>query len=105
MTRHPAALGLPDANQNAIVSRYEAHLCLTFDAHKMGGGFPDLVVAIPTQRGRVLQLVEVKTEDGALGPAQLRFARDFGPGLVVVVRNVLEVDAHVEVIQRRFKGN
>jgi hypothetical protein len=100
--RARAAQGLPDANQAAVIGWYEALYCQCVDTSKMGGGFPDLVVRIPTRLGRILQLVEVKTRDGRLSPAQLRFDRDYGP--VTVVRTREDVEAHVAEIRERFKG-
>lgn len=97
----PASQGLADSNQPAIIKAYESMLCQVKDTHKFGNGWPDLAVTIPTRRGRVLDLVEVKTEDGIARKSQVTFQRDFYP--FTVVRNELEVRAHVERVQEKFK--
>jgi hypothetical protein len=97
-----AALGNRDANQAAVARWYEELMCLTFDTHALGGGFPDLLVGIPTRAGRVLALVEVKTEDGTLRPSQENFIREWGSGCVVILQTREDVFAHVERVRSRF---
>jgi hypothetical protein len=91
-----------DANHALITKAYEELLCLTFDTHKLGG-FVDLLVRIPTRGGPILQLVEIKTEDGVLRQSQERFIRDWGGYVVQVVRDRTDVQMHVERVQGRFK--
>jgi hypothetical protein len=94
-------LGERDENHAAIQRAYEALYCQVRDTHMVGAGFPDLIVSIPTVRGKILQLVEVKSRDGVLSPAQKVFQRDFGS--VTVVRTEAEVFAHVERVREQFK--
>lgn len=101
--RNPAAQGRPDANQREVIRWYEARYCMVFDTHDLGGGFPDLIVRVPTRAGGMLQLVEVKTEEGDLSPSQLTFHRDWGGFVIATVRNEADVTEHVERVQGRFK--
>lgn len=70
-----------DANQTEIVRALERAGCLVFATHRVGGGFPDLVVC----RARKVYLLEVKTATGRLRVAQERFAALGWP--VSTVRN------------------
>lgn len=99
--RARAALGERDENHAAIEAEYRAHYCQVHDCHALGGGFPDLLVRIPTARGGILALVEVKSRDGGLSPSQVRFARDFGA--VTVVRSEEEARAHIARVQEGAK--
>ncbi len=96
--RARAALGRTDANHREIVDTYEALLCRVIDTHAVGGGFGDIVCRIPTNRGPVVHIVEIKTADGELRPNQERFAREWG-SVVVCVRNREDVIAHVEAVR------
>jgi VRR-NUC domain len=96
--RNPAAIGRTDANHAEIVDAYEALYCRVQDAHKIGGGFPDLICRITTRRGFVIALVEVKTTDGRLSPSQLRFIGEWG-SCVTVVQTREDVFAHVERVR------
>lgn len=58
--RSKAGLGIPDANQAAIVARLEQVGATVMDLHGVGRGCPDLLVGF---QGRNL-LMEVKREDG-----------------------------------------
>lgn len=100
--RNPAAQGRPDANQPLVVMWYEELMCMVHDTHKLGGGFPDLVVRIPTRGGGMIQLVEIKTEDGSLSPSQETFMRQWGGFCVAVIQTREDVTAHVQRVQRRF---
>jgi len=99
--RVKAALGERDENHGAIQKLYEELYCLVRDMHAVGSGFPDLLVAIPTARGKILQLVEIKSRIGRLSPSQQTFIRDFGG--VTIVRDKADVFAHVERIRETFK--
>lgn len=62
-----------DTNQHPIVKGLTTIFgpdCV-FDTSRVGHGFPDIVVGI---RGVTL-LMEIKTDDGTLTPAQMRFHR------------------------------
>lgn len=99
--RHRAVLGERDANHNEIASLYEAHMCLTFDTHAVGLGFGDIVVRIPTRRGSVLQIVEIKTDEGRLSGSQERFVGEWGVACVAQVRTPEDVRNHVRDVQER----
>src|SRR5260370_32948826 len=70
-------------NHSGVAGWYEELYCLVKDVHKLPG-FVDLVVRITTKRGFVVNLVEIKTGDGKLKPAQVTFARDWGSVVVMV---------------------
>jgi hypothetical protein len=89
-----AALGNRDANHADVTRWYEELYCLVYDTHAVGGGFPDLVVIVPTKRGKVPTLVEVKTADGTLRPSQERFLREAG-ACVAIVMTKQDVFDHV----------
>lgn len=99
--RNPAAQGNTDANHSDVTGWYEALYCRVFDTHKLGGGFGDLVVKIPTKRGAVLSIVEVKTADGKLRSNQERFLAEWGASVVEVVCTREDVFAHVQRVQGR----
>lgn len=102
-------MGERDSSHAVIVARYEAHLCLAHDTSTLGRSFPDVMVRIPTRRGGVLQLVEVKSPGdevvrrGELTEAQKLFASQWGPGCVVCVWDEGDVDAHVYRVKERFR--
>jgi hypothetical protein len=97
-----AAMGNRDANHGQVTGWYESLYCKVHDTHAVGGGFGDLVVKIPTKRGPVLAVVEVKTSDGTLRPNQERFIRDWG-SCVEVVQTREDVFAHVERVRANAK--
>lgn len=61
-----------DATQAEIVSALRQAGCSVHDTHRVGGGFPDLVVWAPV--AGTLHLLEVKTPGGRLSPIQREFA-------------------------------
>jgi|SRR5882724_5473096 len=93
-----AAMGNRDANHSEITEAYEALYCTVVDTHGQGGGFPDIVVKIPTKRGPRAELVEIKTTDGRLNAAQIRFIAEWG-SCVTVVQTKADVWAHVERVR------
>lgn len=97
--RNPAAKGLLDANHADVVGWYEELYCRVHDTHKVGGGFPDIVVKIPTKRGPIPALVEIKTLDGTLTPSQIRFITEWG-SCVTIVSTREDVFAHVERVRQ-----
>ena len=99
--RNPAAQGATDANHSDVTKWYEDLYCRVQDTHKVGGGFGDLVVRIPTRRGGVVSIVEVKTTDGTLRPSQERFLAEWGASVVEVVCTREDVFAHVQRVQGR----
>ena len=94
-----AAMGNRDANHGDVTRWYESLYCLVQDTHAVGGGFPDLCVRIPTKRGQVIALVEVKTADGTLRPSQERWLREWGCASTVTVQTREDVFAHVERVR------
>ena len=58
-----------DANQQEIIDDLRKAGACVYPTHRIGGGFPDLVVGI---RG-ANYLLEVKTADGTLTPAERKF--------------------------------
>jgi len=82
-------------------------MCMTFDVHTVPG-FVDLIVRIPTKDGPILQMVEVKTEDGPMEPHQETLRRVWGGFCVQVIRTQRDVMFHVEQVQARhpprFRG-
>jgi VRR-NUC domain len=93
-----AAMGNRDANHADVTQWYESLYCRVHDTHAVGGGFPDLVCRIPTRRGAVVALVEVKTADGTLRPSQQRFVAEWG-ACVEVVCTRDDVFNHVERVR------
>jgi hypothetical protein len=96
--RHRAELGACDANHSDVVGWYEELYCRVQDTHRVGGGFPDIVVKVPTKRGPIAALVEIKTLDGTLSRSQVRFIEEWG-SCVTVVSTREDVFAHVERVR------
>ena len=90
--RDPARLGRPDANHAEIVKYYEDLYCSVHDAHKLGFGFPDLVIGC----SGLTELAEVKTEDGDLLPSQVTFRKSWRGSKIVIARNLQDVVDHVQ---------
>jgi VRR-NUC domain len=93
-----AAMGARDANHGDVTSWYESLYCTVVDSHSLGFGFPDIIVKVPTKRGPVAALVEIKTVDGTLSKSQLRFIAEWG-SCVAVVQTREDVFAHVERVR------
>jgi hypothetical protein len=98
-----AAQGNRDANHADVAKWYEELYCLVHDTHALGGGFPDMLIGIPTRGGRILALVEVKSANGTLRASQERFLRDWGGRVLEVVQTRDDVFAHVERVRSRGK--
>jgi len=96
--RAKAARGVRDSNHSEIAAAYEELFCLVQDTSIVGGGFPDMVVRIPTRRGPVVALVECKVVWGTLSIAQQSFAALWGSACVLV-RSRQDVLAHVERVR------
>lgn len=75
----------PDGNHKEITQVLEKIGCSVYDASRVGGGFPDLVVG----RAGKCYLLEVKTPSGKLNLKQKRF-RDSWRGNYAVVRTPME---------------
>lgn len=88
--------GNQDANHSALVAFMSQLGPEPIDTSKVGSGFPDLVW--PFQGQTVL--VEVKTPDGALTPAQKRFHDEWRGGPLIVVASEADVMVEVEKMTR-----
>lgn len=90
----------PDSNQGEIVKALESIGCSVYDASRVGGGFPDLVVGYRS----CSLLMELKTETGKLKKTQQDWHRDWN-GHLCVVRSPMEaidaVTSHVKNYQNR----
>jgi hypothetical protein len=90
----------PDSNQADIVTALEKIGASVYDATRVGGGFPDLVVGYR----QCCLLLELKTETGKLNKKQSKF-RDNWNGHFAVVRSPIEavkvVTEHVKNYQNR----
>lgn len=100
--RARAALGERDANHAELARRYSEHFCQVLDLSTLGGGVGDTLVRINTRSGHVLQLVEIKTEDGSLNSAQELFHRTWGKDCIIVAKTIHDVDAHISRVKARF---
>lgn len=95
--RNPASQGKWDSNHAALSLVYEELYCSVVPTTGIGHGFPDAVVGI---MGRT-ELVEFKTEDGELRPAQVTFHRDWRGSKVRTIRTRADVIAHVQEMAKR----
>jgi Holliday junction resolvase len=75
-----------DANHREIALALKAAGCFVFDAARVGGGFPDLVVG----RNRQTFLLEIKAPHGNRTPTQIEFHARWRGGPLHVVRSVEE---------------
>jgi hypothetical protein len=78
-----------DCTQAAIVSALRRAGATVQPLHQLGGGIPDLLVALPD--GQTL-LIECKSRKGSLTPDQERWLASW-PGRVEIVRDPAEVGA------------
>lgn len=99
--RGTGGLSPHDANHGELVKRYEMHYCKVLDISKVGRACPDILVRVNTREGHVLQLVEIKTEDGSLSPSQELFHNEWGQRSCTVVRTISDVDAHIARVKAR----
>lgn len=75
-----------DGNHAEIAAGLRQACRSVVETHRVGGGFPDLVVGF----GGKMWLVEVKTEKGKLQKNQLEFIETWRGPRPVVVRNLEE---------------
>ena len=80
-----------DKNQAEIIRAFREHGCSVQSLHRVGGGFPDLLVC----NRRLNYLVEVKSKYGKLYENQVRWI-DFWPSEVYVCRTTYDVTELVE---------
>ena len=71
-----------DGNQTDIADAFRKAGAAVYCTHRVGGGFPDLLVL---HRG-VTALVEVKTATGTLTPAERQFFDEWRGGILRVIR-------------------
>ena len=72
-----------DGNQTDIMQALRAAGFYVFDCSRMGRGFPDLLI---NSYARVV-LMEVKTQEGRLTPAEAKFHAEY-KGELYIVRSV-----------------
>lgn len=85
-----------DANQPTIVEELRAMGFKVYPTHRIGQGFPDLLVA----RGGLLRLIEVKNRKGKLTEDEREFANEWGE-YVLIARTAEEVLAWYEQQEAR----
>lgn len=90
--------GHHDSNHAEIAAALARFGPEPIDTTKVGAGFPDLVW--PFQGHTIL--VEVKTPEGTLTPAQLRFNSEWRGGPVFIITSADEIPQMVEAIQRHI---
>lgn len=83
--------GRRDANHRDIIQALRDAYISVWDTADLGNGFPDAVAAAPHRvTGQDLTaLLEIKTKDGKLTPAEEKFIADWR-GTVHIVRTVEE---------------
>ena len=89
-----------DTNHALIVGTYEALFCQVIDTHKLGFGFPDILVAF----AGYCAPVEIKTEDGELSASQRTFVRDWKGPKIRIIRTAQDAVDHVAEIRKRIAG-
>lgn len=85
-----------DGNHGSITRTFQALGCTVQDTSQVGGGFPDLVVAV----FGTSYLVEVKSDDGKLSPSQVGFC-DRWRGAVYMVKTDNDVVNMVQGLAKR----
>jgi hypothetical protein len=78
-----------DANHTEIAGYLRQLRAQFVDTHHAGKGFPDFIMR-QRRTGRLVGL-EVKTEDGKLSPAQIKFREEYPWFPIIEVRNGTEV--------------
>lgn len=89
-----------DANQARIVSALRRAGATVKCAHRVGGGFPDLVVGY---RGTNI-LIEIKTVAGRLSPKQKKWHSTWS-GKVFTVKTIVGAMRILAVIDAKLDGN
>ena len=84
--------GRTDANQTEIVDALRKAGADVIDMHRVGGGFPDLLISFR----KCLYLMEVKTADGKLNEAEVRWHKRHGVEMPVYI--VHSIDEALKVI-------
>lgn len=89
-----------DSNHADIVAVYEGAACTVIDLSACGFGIPDILLGLATPTGRKLALVEIKSDDGTLTPAQARFNADFRGPPPRIIRSPEEALEHLRELRR-----
>ena len=90
--------GHHDENHGRIMARFAQFGPEPIDTTKVGGGFPDAVW--PFQGLTVL--IEVKTPEGTMTPAQARFSMEWRGGPVYVVTTEDDVPEVIADLRRNW---
>lgn len=99
MKSNPHRFAKRDANHADIVAVYEGGYCTVVDTSHLGFGFPDVVLGLTTPRGRLMVPVEIKSTDGTLTEAQIRFNRDWLGPPPRIIRSPEEAIAHLRELR------
>lgn len=100
MKSNPHRFSERDSNHADIVAVYEGAGCTVIDTSHIKFGFPDAIVGLATPTGRVMVMVEFKSDKGTLTEAQIAFnARWRGPP-PRIIRSPEEALAHVKELRK-----
>ena len=92
MRRRPPSIARKDANHDEIVGYFERLGWSVADLANVGRGIPDLLVGgVHPELGRIMVLVEVKTDKGKLRANQIEFAQLWRGRPVEVARDLADV--------------
>jgi hypothetical protein len=91
--------GPRDANQAALIVRYEQLYCSVVDLGSVGGGLPDLLIGC----AGLTELAEVKLPGEQLRPNQRVWNERWRGSRPRVIRSADDVDAHVQDMRRRAR--
>lgn len=94
------AFSRKDANHDELTQAYRELGSSCEDTSSLGAGFPDAVVGT----AGITDLVEFKTEQGTLEPAQGTFMQKWRGSLVWVIRTRADVLFHVQSMRKRARG-
>lgn len=93
------AFSRKDANHDALAAVYVELGCSCEDTSTLGEGFPDAVVGC----AGVTDLVEFKSDGGAIKPAQVTFDARWRGSKVLIIRSRDEVIYHVQSMRHRAR--
>lgn len=88
--------GHHDTNHSEIAQALAKFGPEPIDTTKVGAGFPDLVW--PFQGMTIL--IEIKTTEGTLTPAQIRFNQEWRGGPVFVITHVEDIPKMISLIEK-----
>jgi hypothetical protein len=87
-----------DSNHQEIVKAFEDMYCEVIDTHKLGFGFPDILIAF----ANFCVPCEIKTEEGELSASQRTFVRDWKGPRIPIIRSREDAIAYVTAIRLGF---